>query len=228
MFIYFAAPLTILCFFAAKALYSKKPFPLLNPVLVTIFTLIAFLLVFHLPFEQYRKGTSMITVLLEPAIVALALPLYLQLRLIRSQLKLIILSCLLAVSVAFSCAFYVMPLLGADQLISSSLAAQSVTTPIAMEISKNIHGIVSLTAAMVIFAGITGASIGIPYLRLCGVKNKQAIGVAVGCASHALGTAKALEDNEESGAFSSISLIICAIFSALLMPLLYQWLIVAS
>lgn len=228
MFVYIAAPLTILCFFAAKHLYSKKPFPLLNPVLVTIFTLIALLVVFNLPFADYQQGTVVITSLLEPAIVALALPLYLQLRLIRAQLTLILLSCLLSVLVAFSCAFYIMPLLGADLLISSSLAAQSVTTPIAMEISNNLNGIVSLTAAMVIFAGITGASIGIPFLKLCRVRNNQAIGVAVGCASHALGTAKALEDNEESGAFSSISLIICAIFSALLMPLLYQWLIVAS
>ena len=226
MFIYIATPLTLLFFFLAKRLHAIKPMALLNPVLIAIFSLIIMLIVFHIPFSEYKQGTSMITVLLEPAIVALAVPLYLQLKIIRSRLKMIVLSCLLSVFVAFSCAFFVMPLLGADQVIAASFAGQSVTTPIAMEISSNLNGIVSLTAAMVIFAGIIGASIGVPFLALCGVKNHQAVGVAIGCASHALGTAKILEDNEESGAFSSIALILCAILSALIMPLLYQWIII--
>lgn len=226
MFIYFAAPLTLLFFFLAKKIYSMKPAALLNPVLVTIFSLIAVLIVFNIPFADYKQGTSIITALLEPAIVALAVPLYLQLKVIRSRLKFILLSCLLSVFVAFTCAFYVMPLLGADLITAASFAGQSVTTPIAMEISANLHGIVSLTAAMVIFAGIIGASIGLPFLKLCKVHNHQAIGVAIGCASHALGTAKILEENEESGAFSSIALILCAVLSALIMPVLYGWFIV--
>lgn len=226
MFIYIAAPLTLLFFFLAKKLYSMKPAALLNPVLVTIFSLIAVLIVFNIPFADYKQGTSIITALLEPAIVALAVPLYLQLKVIRSRLKFILLSCLLSVFVAFTCAFYVMPLLGADLITAASFAGQSVTTPIAMEISANLHGIVSLTAAMVIFAGIIGASIGLPFLKLCKVHNHQAIGVAIGCASHALGTAKILEENEESGAFSSIALILCAVLSALIMPVLYGWFIV--
>ncbi|TEW43232.1 LrgB family protein [Psychromonas algicola] len=225
MFIYIATPLTLLLFFAAKKLHSIKPAALLNPVLVTIFSLISILLLLEIPFSDYQQGSSIITVLLEPAIVALAVPLYLQLKVIKAQLKLILLSCLLAVCIAFSCAFFIMPLLGADSITAASFAGQSVTTPIAMEISKNLNGIVSLTAAMVIFAGIIGASIGLPFLKLCRVKNKQAIGVAIGCASHALGTAKVLEDNEESGAFSSIALILCAVLSALIMPALYNWLI---
>jgi predicted murein hydrolase (TIGR00659 family) len=225
MFIYLAAPLTILLFFLSKKLYRLKPSALTNPVLMTIAGLIAILVIFNVPFAEYKVGTSMITALLEPAIVALAVPLYLQLKVIRSRLKFILLSCLLSVFVAFFCAFYVMPLLGADEVTAASFAGQSVTTPIAMEISANLHGIVSLTAAMVIFAGIIGASIGLPFLKLCKVKNHQAVGVAIGCASHALGTAKVLEENEESGAFSSIALIICAILSALIMPFLYTWFI---
>ena len=94
-----------------------------------------------------------------------------------------------------------------------------------MEISKSINGIVSLTAAMVVFAGVIGASIGLPFLALCKVTNRQAKGVAIGCASHALGTAKLLEEDEEAGAFSSIALIVCAILSAIVMPILYYLLI---
>lgn len=225
MFLYFAAPLTVLLFFMSKKLYSIKPWPLFNPVLITIFSLISILVIFNLPYAEYQQGTRIITSLLEPAIVALALPLYLQLHLIKAQFKLILIACFIAVIVAFSCAFYLMPLMGADLMTSASIAAQSVTTPIAMEISKSINGIVSLTAAMVVFAGVIGASIGLPFLALCKVTNRQAKGVAIGCASHALGTAKLLEEDEEAGAFSSIALIVCAILSAIVMPILYYLLI---
>lgn len=226
MFIYLAAPLTLCCFFTAKKIYQLKPNALLNPVLMTISCLIIVLLVLGLPFSEYQAGTVVITHLLEPAIVALAVPLYLQLKIIRAQLKLIILACLLSVAIAFGCAFYIMPLLGVDLTTAASFAAQSVTTPIAMEISEQLNGIPSLTAAMVIFAGIIGASIGLPFLKWCRIRDPQAVGVAIGCASHALGTAKVLEENQQSGAFSSISLIICAVLSVIIMPLLYNWLFV--
>ena len=142
MFLYFAAPLTVLLFFMSKKLYSIKPWPLFNPVLITIFSLISILVIFNLPYAEYQQGTRIITSLLEPAIVALALPLYLQLHLIKAQFKLILIACFIAVIVAFSCAFYLMPLMGADLMTSASIAAQSVTTPNAMEISKSINGIV--------------------------------------------------------------------------------------
>jgi len=225
MFVYIAAPITLIFFFAFKKLYQLKPMTFLNPVLITIFSLVITLLIFSIPYSEYKQGTFMITALLEPAIVALAIPLYLQLKVIRTRLKLILISCFIAVLVAFFSAFYIMPLLGADLVTAASFAGQSVTTPIAMEISANLNGIVSLTAAMVIFAGIIGASIGLPFLKFCRIKHPQAIGVAIGCASHAIGTSKALEESEEVGAFSSIALIVCAILSALIMPILYQWFI---
>lgn len=222
MLFYLALPLTILVFFACKYLYSVKPWAILNPVLLSIVLLILIHYLFSLDYSEYQKGTYLLSALLEPAVVALALPLYLQLRLIKEKFNSILLACLLSVLVAFACAFYVMPLLGADLITSASLAAQSVTTPIAMEISESLHGIVSLTAAMVIFAGIIGASIGLGFLNWVGVKNSQALGIAIGCASHALGTAKVLEVDKVAGAFSSVALILCAILSALLMPLLFN------
>ncbi|MGJ8582402.1 MAG: LrgB family protein, partial [Psychromonas sp.] len=108
MFLYIATPLTLLFFFLAKKLYSMVPNPLFNPVLVTIFSLIALLLILAIPYQDYQQGTNVITALLEPAIVALAVPLYLQLKVIKARLKYILLSCLVSVMVAFFCAFYVM------------------------------------------------------------------------------------------------------------------------
>lgn len=222
MLFYAALPLTILIFLASKRLYHVKPWPIFNPVLLTIVFLILLLIIFDLDYADYEQGSYPLTALLEPAVVALALPLYLQLHLIKAKLNKIVLACLLSVVIAFGCAFYLMPLLGADLVTSASFAAQSVTTPIAMEISKSLNGIVSLTAAMVICAGITGASIGLAFLNFMGVKDKQAQGIAVGCASHALGTAKVLEVDQTAGAFSSVALILCALFSAVLMPVFYM------
>ena len=222
MLLYLALPLTILVFIGCKYLYSAKPWPILNPVLLSIVFLILIIYLPNLDYEQYQKGTYPLTALLEPAVVVLALPLYRQLHMLRAKLNSILLACLLSVMTAFACAFYVMPLFGADIITSASFAPQSVTTPIAMEISKSLQGIVSLTAAMVIFAGIIGSSVGLGFLTLVGVKNRQARGIAIGCASHALGTAKVLEEDSVAGAFSSVALILCAILSAILMPLFYQ------
>ena len=222
MFLYLSLPLTILVFFACRHLYKIKPWPILNPVLLSIIFLVLIIYLPNLDYEQYKLGTYPLTALLEPAVVVLALPLYRQLHMLREKLNHILLACLLSVITAFVSAFYIMPLFGADMLTSASFAPQSVTTPIAMEISKSLHGIVSLTAAMVIFAGIIGSSIGLGFLTLVGVTNSQARGIAIGCASHALGTAKVLEVDSIAGAFSSVALILCAILSALLMPLFYS------
>ncbi|MCG6199931.1 LrgB family protein [Psychromonas antarctica] len=224
MFFYLALPLTIAVFFVCKYLYSVKPWAILNPVLLSILFLILIHYLFGLDYSQYQKGTYPLTALLEPAVVALAVPLYLQLHLLKSKLNSIVLACLLSVVTAFSCAFYIMPLFGADLITSASFAPQSVTTPIAMAISESMGGIVSLTASMVIFAGIIGSSVGLGFLNRVGVKDRQAQGVAIGCASHALGTAKVLEVDSIAGAFSSVALILSAILSALLMPLFYAFL----
>lgn len=222
MLLYLALPLTILVFWGSKYLFSLKPWPILNPVLISIIVLILIVCLPGIDFEQYKKGSYPLTALLEPAVVILALPLYRQLHMLREKLNSILLACLLAVITAFSCAFFIMPIFGADLVTSSSLAAQSVTTPIAMEISRSLHGIVSLTASMVIFAGIIGSSLGLGFLTLVRVKNRAARGIAMGCASHALGTAKMLEEDSIGGAFSSVALILCAILSAILMPIFYS------
>lgn len=221
MLFYLALPCTLLIFFASKRLYGIKPWAIFHPFLLSVSSLLLLHYFLKLDYLEYERGTSLLTALLEPAVVILALPLYLQLHLIKEKFNVILSTCLLAVLIAFGCALFVMPLLGADLVTAASLAGQHVTTPIAMEISHSLNGIVSLTAAMVVCVGILGASVGLAFVKLCGVKDNQAQGVAMGCAAHALGTAKIMETDKVAGAFASISLIICAILSAILMPLLY-------
>lgn len=221
MLFYLALPCTLLIFFASKRLYAIKPWAIFHPFVFSVSSLILLHYFLKLDYLQYERGTSLLTALLEPAVVILALPLYLQLHLIKEKFNIILSACLLAVLLAFSCALFLMPLLGADLVTAASLAGQHVTTPIAMEISHSLNGIVSLTAAMVVCVGILGGSVGLAFYKLCGVTDNQAQGVAMGCAAHALGTAKIMETDKVAGAFASIALIICAILSATLMPLLY-------
>jgi predicted murein hydrolase (TIGR00659 family) len=221
MFFYLALPLTLVIFFICKYLYSLKPWIIFNPFLLSLITLIFLHLVFNLDYQQYNLGTMPLTAMLEPAVVALAIPLFQQIHLIKKKLNHILVSCLFSVCISFFVAFYVLPILGADLVTSGSLAGQSITTAIAVEVSRSLGGIISLTSAMVVFVGLLGAAAGRPFLRSVGVRDKQAVGIAIGCTSHVLGTAKLLEDSKEEGAFASLALIVCAIFSALLMPFFY-------
>ncbi|MEH6454314.1 MAG: LrgB family protein [Psychromonas sp.] len=225
MLLYIALPLTILIFVVSKRIYSFKPWAIFHPFLLSVLSLLLLHYFLKLDYSEYERGTSLLTSLLEPAVVTLAIPLYLQLHLIKAKFNTIIIACLLSVTIAFISAFYIMPLLGADLIIAASFAGQHVTTPIAMAISETVGGVVSLTAAMVLFVGILGASIGNHFMTMCGIKDNHAKGVAIGCASHALGTAKLLEIDKVGGAFASVALIICAVASAILMPLLYALLI---
>ncbi len=222
MLTYLALPLTLMVFFLSKVIYQRKPWALLHPFIISVIVLIILHLIFNLDYSQYQSGTKLLAMLLEPSVVVLAIPLFQQVHLIRHKLAIILISCLLSVCIAFLIAFYVLPILGADLVTSASLAGQSVTTAIAIEVSRTLGGILSLTAVMVIFVGIVGSTVGRLYLHAVGVKDKQAIGIAIGCASHALGTAKLLENCPEEGAFSSLALIVCAILSALLMPIFYM------
>lgn len=228
MLFYLALPLTLIIFFLSKRLHAYKPWPLLHPFLVSVTILILLHLLLNLDFSQYESGTLVLTKLLEPAVVALAVPLFMALHIIKQKIGIIMLSCLFSVCIAFSMAFFLLPLLGADLATSASLSVQSITTAIAVEVSATIGGIVPLTAAMVVFAGLLGATAGRAFLHKVGVTDKHAVGVAIGCASHVLGTAKLLEakEQQEEAALSSLALIVSAIFSALLIPLFYRFFII--
>lgn len=221
MFVYFALPLTLMIFFLSKYAYSRKPILLFNPFLLSVTMLITLHLFFNLDYKQYESGTILLNYMLEPAVVTLAIPLFQQIHLISQKFKIILSCCLLSVCIAFIVPFFILPLLNADAVTSASLAGQSITTAIAVEVSKSLGGIPALTTAMVLFVGLLGATVGRAFLNKVGVKDKQAIGIAIGSASHVLGTAKLLEEDAEEGAFSSLALIVCAIFSALLMPVFY-------
>ncbi len=215
---FFLLALTFSIFFFAKILQKKTGVLLLNPILLTIALLILFLKFTGISYETYNKGGHLIEFWLKPAVVALGVPLYLQLEAIKKQLLPILLSQLVGCMVGIVSVVLVAKWLGASHEVIISLAPKSVTTPIAMEITAAIGGIPSLTAAMVVCTGLLGAVLGFKTLRLMRVNSPIAQGLSMGTASHAVGTATAMEISNKYGAYASLGLTLNGILTALLTP----------
>lgn len=212
--IWWSLPLTLVVFFAARKLAVRFKMPLLNPLLVAMVVIIPFLLLTGIPYERYFAGSKILNDLLQPAVVALAFPLYEQLHQIRARWKSIITICFVGSLVAMITGTSVALLMGASPQIAASILPKSVTTPIAMAVGGSIGGIPAISAVCVIFVGILGAVFGHTLLNIMKIRTKAARGLAMGTASHALGTARCAELDYQEGAFSSLALVICGIITS--------------
>ena len=215
---YFMLALTFGVFYAAKTIQRRLGWVLFNPILIAIAIIIFFLLVMDIPYEKYHEGAKMIEFWLKPAVVALGVPLYLQLSSIKRQFLPILASQLMGCIAGIVSVVVISKLLGASDVVIMSLASKSVTTPIAMEVTQVLGGIPSLTAAIVVITGLIGAIIGFKTLSVSHVNNPMALGLSMGAASHALGTSAAMDRDQFVGAYASLGLTLNGIFTALLTP----------
>lgn len=223
---YFLIALTFVVFLAAKLLQKRTGSALLHPILVTIIALILILLATGISPDVYSEGGDYIEFWLKPAVVALGVPLYRQLESIRRQLLPLLFAELAGCVAGIVSVVFVARLLGASQEVILSLVPKAVTTPIAMEISATVGGIPALTAAVVVCTGIFGGMAGFQMIRLSRIKSPIAGGLSVGTASHAVGTAAAIERyGMRYGAFSSLGLTLNGLFTALLTPLILPFLL---
>ncbi|HEY5996115.1 MAG TPA: LrgB family protein [Candidatus Deferrimicrobiaceae bacterium] len=197
--------------------------PLLNPVLTAIAALVILLGISGTDYQAYFGGARFIHFLLGPATVALAIPLYREIDLIRKAAAPILVSLLAGSLTAIATAVGIARLFGGGRSILLSLAPKSVTTPIAMGISEQIGGLPSLTAVSVVLTGIGGAVFGGWVLERVGVRDDPARGLAMGVASHGIGTARALQWNRTAGAFSALAMALNGVLTALLLPVLVEW-----
>jgi predicted murein hydrolase (TIGR00659 family) len=216
--------LTLLAYLAGRQLYLKaKGSPLLNPVLVAVVVLIALLKLTHTDYQTYFQGAQFVHFLLGPATVALALPLYRQLHALRRSVLAVAAALVTGSAVASLSAMAIAKALGAEPQTVLSMAPKSVTTPIAMGVAEQVGGLPSLTAALVLMTGITGAVVGPWVLDKLKIRDERARGLAMGMASHGIGTARALAESETAGAFSGLAMGLNGVITALLVPLLAGW-----
>jgi len=217
--IYFYTIATVVVFLLLKKLLAPIRSPLANPLLWSIAFFMLLFSLSHLNFQHYQDANQLFIWLLEPAVVALALPLFNQVTQIRNQLKPILISCSIGVIVAMSSGLAIAYAFTSDKQLLLSLLPKSVTSPIAMAIAQQTGGLASLSAAVVIAVGLLGALCGFSVLKWAKITNLQAQGIAMGCSAHAIGTAKAIETGKEQGAFSSLALVISGILTAVLAPI---------
>lgn len=214
----FFVTLTSLVFLVAKKLQTWSHQIWLNPIFVTIIVIIAVLKLTDTDYETYHKAGSLIDFWLKPAIVALGVPMYLHLKNIRKQLLPILLSQLVGCIVGVVSVVVVAKLMGASREVIISLAPKSVTTPIAMEVCKQLGGIPALTVAIVVGVGILGAIFGFKVLEIGRIYRSDSQGISLGTASHAIGTSRAMDKGTDYGVFASVGLILNGVLTAILAP----------
>ena len=214
--------LTFGAFAMFKSLQKKTGWVLLNPVLLTIALLIFFLKMAGVSYDTYNEGGELVAFWLKPAVVALGVPLYLQLEMIKKQWLPVLLSQLMGCLVGVISVVLIANGLGATPDVVCSLAPKSVTTPIALEVSNATGGIPSLTAAVVVMVGLFGAVFGFKVLGLGQVKSPIAQGLSMGTASHAIGTSAAMEVSRKYGAYASLGLTLNGILTSILAPMVLR------
>lgn len=221
---FFLLAFTFATFFFAKLLQKQTGVMLLNPILLTIALIILFLKWNGIGYETYHRSGHLIEFWLKPAVVALGVPLYLQLETIKKQLLPIVLSQLAGCIVGVASVVLIAYWMDAPREIILSLASKSVTTPIAMEVTQSLGGIPSLTAAVVVCVGIFGGMLGFKAMRLSHVHSPMAQGLSMGTAAHAVGTSTAMEVSRKYGAFASLGLTLNGIFTAVFTPAILDFL----
>lgn len=225
--ILFSLLMTTSLYVIAKHCYKKKPKIYLSP-LITVPLLISLVLLFsHISYETYNEGAKWLSLMLQPATIAFAVPLYRYRAILQKHAYEIIFSVLLGSIVAICSSALIAEMLHIDPQVAGSLIPRSVTTPIAMDISQISGGIPSITAVFVIMTGLLGSLLGPFVIQFFKIKSEVARGILFGTSAHAVGTSKAFEFSTTTGTVSSLSMIIAAIISVcampLLMPLLHNW-----
>ena len=211
--------LTLAVYLIAVTLHRKAGgHPAANPVLISVAILVALLLATDTPYQRYFDGAQFVHFLLGPATVALAVPLHGQLKRLVAMGGPILVALVVGSLVAGLSAYTIGALLGASAPTLASLAPKSVTTPIAMGIAERLGGLASLTAVFVILTGIFGAIFADGLLRRLGVKDEASIGFALGLASHGIGTARAFQLSEQTGAFAALAMGLNGLLTALTLP----------
>lgn len=221
---FFGISLTVAAYWLGTKIQKKTGLVICNSIIIAVALLIAVLSVFHIPYEAYYQGGSIINMLLGPATACMAVTIYAKLDLLKKNWLPVLLGCLAGTVTSIGSILVMCRLFGLDAAMTASLLPKSVTTPIASAVSENHGGVVSITVAAVIFTGILG-NLTAPFLvKLFRVKDPLAAGLGIGACSHAIGTAKALELGETEGAMSGLAIGVCGIITALL-ALGFDWLL---
>lgn len=219
----FGILLSLAAFETGVAISKKWKYSFLNPLLIANILIVGFLLATGISLESYNVGGDYISVLLSPATVVLAVPLYNQIYKLKKFWKPILAGIFAGSITSMACVIVISKLIGLSDILMRSLLPKSITIPMGSVVSEQIGGIPSVTIISIVVTGITGAVAAPAICKICRIKHKVAQGIAIGTASHALGTTKAMEMGEIQGAMSSLSIGVAGLFTAIVAPIILSF-----
>ena len=219
---FFGAALTLIVFSFASALQKKSKITLLNPILVSAVVIIGLLTLLDIPNSVYQSGCQVLSYLLTPATICLAISFYEQFQNLKKHLPAVAAGVVLGTVCSLGSIYLLGRLFGLEEALTMSLLPKSVTTAIGVALSEEIGGIGAITTAAIIITGIFGNVIGTALSKLCRLTDPVAQGVAFGTSAHVIGTAKATELGALTGAVSSLSLTLAGIVTSVLLSFLEQ------
>ncbi|WP_239751903.1 LrgB family protein [Mammaliicoccus sp. H-M34] len=211
--------LTVITYIFALYIQKKFKIAILHPALVSSIVIIFVLIMLNYDYQDYMTGGKWIYNFLNCTVVCLAYPLYLYRRMIVKHFKVIITSVLVGIAINIILIFTTLNILGYSKEMTASLLPRSITAAVGVQVSQQIGGIDSLAVLFIIGTGLIGSILGSYLIKLANFQTSIAKGLTYGNASHAIGTAKILETDIESAAFSSIGMIITALISSIILPL---------
>ena len=210
---YFGVVLSLVTYFFGTYIRKKINFPLFNPLLIAIILTAAVLLVFKIDYTAYNASAKYISYLLTPATVALAIPLYEQLDALKNNWKAIIAGIFSGVVTSLLSILAMSVIFGFTHEEYVTFLPKSITTAIGMGVSEELGGYVPVTVAIIIITGVLGSVIAETVLKIFRIEDPVAKGIAIGTASHAVGTSKAMEIGKTEGAMSSLSIVVAGIIT---------------
>lgn len=213
---YFGFVISLAAYYVGGRMKKKWNIPLFNPLLIATILVILVLVVFRIDYASYEKGAHYLSYLLTPATVCLAIPLYQQLDLLKENLAAVLVSILAGVIASAGSILLMSVLFGLSHGQYLTLLPKSITTAIGLSLSEELGGIPNITVAAIVATGITGNIIGETVCKLFCIRHPISQGLALGTASHAIGTSRALEMGEVQGAMSSLSVAVAGLLTVLL------------
>ncbi|MBQ9328990.1 MAG: LrgB family protein [Solobacterium sp.] len=207
--------ISLLGYWIGVQLKKKFGYGFLNPLLISIILVIAFLLVFRIDYDVYNSSAKYLSWFLTPATVSLAIPLYQQLERLKENYKAILVSILVGSITSMASVFLLALLFHFNHAQYVTFLPKSITTAIGMGVAEEMGGYAAITAATIIVTGIFGNVIADAVLKLFHIDDPIAKGLALGTSAHAIGTAKAMELGETEGAMSSLSIVVAGMITVI-------------
>ncbi len=217
--VYFGTAISLAAYLIGFMIRQKTGKEIFNPIIIAIVIVISLLLVFDIDYKTYNATASHVSYFLTPTTICLALPLYRQLEVLKKNFMAIMAGIVSGVLTSCFTTYILSVLLSLSDAQYFTLLPKSITTAIGLPLSEEIGGIGDITVAVIILTGIFGNLIAVSALKLFRIKSPIAKGIAIGSASHAMGTAKAMEIGEIEGAMSSLSIAISGIVTVILVQL---------